>query len=86
MKKLTIGIRLREIGSLDINFNGFMNGDELVARSWAKYLLRRDDVQSVELYGKSGEASHDLDFLLHFNPETECVRGIKNFQRLPSCD
>lgn len=78
MTKPNIGIRLREIGSLDINFKGFMNGDELVARSWAKYLLQRDDVGRVELYGKTGPVAPDLNVIIHFHPETELVQTAKN--------
>lgn len=76
--KRTIGIRLREIGSLDINFKGFMNGDELVARSWAKYLQMREDVARVDLYGKEGPVAPDLDLLIHFNPETELSQSLRN--------
>lgn len=78
MTQLNIGIRLREIGSLDINFKGFMNGDELVARCWAGYLMQRDDVGRVDLYGKEGEVALDLDVMIHFHPETELLTTAKN--------
>lgn len=77
-QKVSIGIRLNEIHTFDLNYRGFMNGDELIARSWAKYLLRQEQVESVFLYGPQGEINEPIDVLIHFNPHLELHPKAKN--------
>ena len=76
--KISVGIRLNEIHTFDLNFRGFMNGDELIARSWAKYLQREEYVESVYLYGPLGTIEEPIDVLIHFNPHLELHPSVKN--------
>ena len=78
MKKPIIGIRLNEIHTFDLNYRGFMNGDELIARCWVKYLQRHDQVESVFLYGPQGAIDEPIDVLIHFNPHLELHPKAKN--------
>ncbi len=77
MKKINIGIRLNAINTFDLN-RGFTNGDELIARSWAKYLQRLDQVESVFLYGPQGQIEEPIDVLIHFNPHLELHPKVRN--------
>ena len=67
-RPLHIGLRLPALGTFEPGKRGNIQGDEQVARAWAKYLLRRDDVRSVTLYDASSHITGDLDVLIHFNP------------------
>jgi len=75
---LRIGLRLSLLGTLDPKKPVFVQGDEQVARAWQKYLLRRDDVADVRLYGARGPIDHQLDVIIHFNPFLDRVAGKKN--------
>jgi spore maturation protein CgeB len=78
MKKLSVGIRLLGIETFDVSKPGNVQGDELIARGWQKYLMRHDDVESAYLYGAKGEIAEPLDVVIHFNPYLELVPGAKN--------
>jgi spore maturation protein CgeB len=77
-RKWKIGLRLFHINTLDVSKPGNVHGDEVVARGWEKYLLRRDDVESVYVYGASGAIAEELDVLIHFNPFLELHPKVKN--------
>lgn len=66
--KLRIGIRLYGLGTFDNKRPGNVQGDEQVARAWQKYLLRREDVDVVLLYGPTDVAEDSLHVMIHFNP------------------
>jgi spore maturation protein CgeB len=76
--KLRIGLRLSGIGTFDVTKPGNVQGDELIARGWQKYLLRRDDIESVYLYGAAGTIAEELDVLIHFHPALELHPKVKN--------
>lgn len=77
-RKLRIGLRLQSIESLDVSKPGNVQGDELVGRSWQKYLDRREEVESVYLYGSHGPITDNLDVLIHFNPYLDLLPNTKN--------
>jgi len=77
-RKLKIGLRLLSIESLDVNKPGNVQGDELVGRSWQKYLARREEVESAYLYGAYGAITDNLDVLIHFNPFLDPQPNAKN--------
>jgi Uncharacterized protein conserved in bacteria len=77
-RKLRIGLRLYGLGTFDIHKPGNVQGDELVARGWQKYLQRHDDVEAVQLYGPTGRIEDKLDVLIHFNPHLELHPKTKN--------
>jgi xylose isomerase len=56
--KLRIGIRLWHTDSLE-GKKGNVMGDELIARSWQKYMLRDERVESVSLYPGRGRVEED---------------------------
>lgn len=76
--KLKIGLRLFNLNTLDASKPGNIHGDELVARSWEKYLNRREDVESVHLYGPSEAIAEEIDVLIHFNPYLDLHPKVKN--------
>lgn len=78
MRKLRIGIRLFGIDTFDPAKPGNIQGDELVARGWKKYLERHEAVEVVHLYGARGAIAEPLDALIHFHPELELQPGTKN--------
>ena len=65
---LRIGLKLLATGTLDPSKPGNVQGDEQVARSWHKYLVRSDRVQSVTIYDADSPITETLDALIHFNP------------------
>ena len=77
-RKLRIGIRLPGLGTFDISRSGNVQGDELVARGWQKYLLRHEQVESVFLYRGQEAISQTLDVLIHFNPYLDIHTKVKN--------
>ena len=77
-RKMRLGIKLAGVGTLDTRKPGNVQGDELVAVCWQKYLLRRDDVESVDLYGPDEPMRSDLDVLVHFYPTFELHPSAKN--------
>lgn len=77
-KKIRIGIRLLGINTFDVKKQGNIQGDELIARGWQKYLQRHDDVESAFLYGASGAIAEELDVVIHFNPYLELHPKAKN--------
>jgi spore maturation protein CgeB len=76
--RLRIALHLPLLGTLDPRKPVFVQGDEQVARSWQKYLLRRDDVEDVRLYGAKVEADRRAHVAIHFNPFLDLAPGIKN--------
>lgn len=76
--KLRIGIRLYGVGTFDIKKPGNVQGDEQVARSWQKYLLRRDDVDTVLLYGPTDTLENNLHVVIHFNPFLDLHATVPN--------
>lgn len=77
-QKLRIGLRLRGIDTFDVDKPGNIQGDELVARGWQKYLLRCDEVESVFLYPSCGFINEQIDVLIHFYPFLELNDKVKN--------
>jgi spore maturation protein CgeB len=75
MKKLRIGILLIEAHSFDPKKPGNIWGDELIARSWQKYLARRDDIETVFLYDRNSIVDENLDVVIHFYPLTPHPRA-----------
>jgi len=75
---LRIGLRLHDVGTFDVNRPGNVQGDEQVARGWQKYLLRCDEVESVNLYPREGSIEESLDALIHFTPFGDEHPGIPN--------
>lgn len=49
-----------------------------MARGWLKYLVRRDDVESVRLYGRQGPIVEPLDVVVHFTPFGDIQPGTRN--------
>ena len=76
--RLRIGLRLAAAGTLDPAHSGNVQGDEQVALSWKKYLLRDPGVQSVTLFDAASRITDDLDVLIHFNPFLDTHRKAKN--------
>ena len=76
--KLRIGLRLFHVNTLDVSKPGNVHGDEIVARGWQKYLLRREDVEYVKLYGAKELIDDELDVLIHFNPFLDLQPNVKN--------
>lgn len=76
--KLRIGLKLVGVETFDPQRPGNVQGDELVARSWMKYLLRRDDVQHVEIAGPKQPMSPDLHAVIHFWPGMDPHPTAKN--------
>ncbi len=76
--KLRIGIRVFGLGTLDIAKPGNVQGDEMVARSWQKYLLRRDDIAEVLLYGPKDVIDESLHVAIDFNPFLESNHNVKS--------
>lgn len=77
--KLKIGIRLRLIDTFQVAKKGNFMGDELVGRTWAKYLERREDVERADVYPAEGPVADDLDVLIHFSPFLEKPDGVPHF-------
>ena len=77
-KTIKIGIRLLGINTFDVKKQGNIQGDELIARGWQKYLQRHDDVELALLYGPSGAIAEELDVVIHFNPSLELHPKAKN--------
>ncbi|MBP0014396.1 MAG: glycosyltransferase family 1 protein [Roseofilum sp. SBFL] len=77
--KLKIGLRLFQINSIGVGKPGQVQGDEIIARGWQKYLLQHEKVDSVHLYGPKGIIEEDLDVLIHFNPFLDLQENTKNF-------
>lgn len=77
-RRLKIGLRAPGLDTLGSQLRGNVQGDEVVARGWLKYLQRRSDVDRAELYGPDGVVAGDLDVLIHFQSGLELQPGIKN--------
>jgi hypothetical protein len=75
---LRIGLRLWDVGTMDLQRAGNVQGDEQVARGWQKYLLRQDDVESVHLFPREATIESELDVLIHFTPFGRIHDGVKN--------
>jgi len=69
---------LQDVGTFDVNRPGNVQGDEQVARGWQKYLLRCDEVESVNLYPREGTIKETLDALIHFTPFGDLHTGAPN--------
>ena len=78
-RKLRLGIQLIGIGTFDVNRPGNVQGDELVARCWQKYLTRLREVHAVTLYGPGNAPPKDVDVVIHFHPELEPHPTARNF-------
>ena len=76
---LRIGLQLIGVGTFDVNRPGNVQGDELVARCWQKYLAREPGVSAVELYGAGQPAPADVDLVIHFHPDLEGHPRARNF-------
>lgn len=84
-KKLRIGIALAAINTFDVNQKGNVWGDELIARSWHKYLSLRDEVETVYLTNSAGVLNLldcNLDVLIHFHPNLTLHPQAKNIYYL----
>lgn len=77
MKRLKIGIRLYGVGTLEPSYPFNVQGDEMVARFWKKWLERDERVELVTLYGQHGEIQ-DEDVLVHFHPWLEASKKCPN--------
>ncbi|MEK0338135.1 MAG: glycosyltransferase, partial [Nitrosopumilus sp.] len=73
---MKIGLNLFKLGTFDKNVDGLVQGDELLAMSWQKYLARRSEVDGVIL--SSGRFLDDVDVIIHFNPLLETSGKAKN--------
>lgn len=78
-RRLRIGLHLIGIGTFDVNRPGNVQGDELVARSWHKYLARHPGVERVTLYGQGQPHPGELDLVIHFHPELDGHPAARNF-------
>lgn len=78
MQKLRIGIMMFYSNTLDARSPVGVAGDEHVAQAWRKYLLRREEVQSVNIYHNSQTIGEPLDVLIHFHPTTDPRSGTRN--------
>jgi spore maturation protein CgeB len=77
--RLRIGLHLIGIGTFDVNRPGNVQGDELVARCWSKYLARHPAVGRIVLYGQGQPHPGDLDLVIHFHPDLEGHPAARNF-------
>lgn len=68
---MRICLAVPKLGSIDINNPGNVQGDEMIARAWAKYLPDHEVILS------QGPNS-DCDIIIHFNPHLGKVPGKKN--------
>jgi spore maturation protein CgeB len=75
--KLRIGLNLSVINTLGAGSNQVW-GDEIIARSWQKYLLRRDDIEYCYLYDSQSKVEEDLDVMIHFHPGLPLYPKTKN--------
>lgn len=73
-RRMRIGIQM-----MWMNGTGLQNhiGDHGVADAWAKYLRRRDDIESVEVFG-GGRMQNDCDVLINFHPGLPTHARAKN--------
>jgi hypothetical protein len=53
-------------------------GDEHVASAWRKYLSRRDEVESVNIYHGQERIDPPVDVIIHFHPATNPRPGFRN--------
>ena len=68
---MRINILSPSLSSMDISNNGAnVQGDELIARAWYKYLLDNPKVEYVRLNGSN--AIH-YDFCINFNPYAQTI-------------
>src|SRR5262245_43011188 len=81
-RKMKIGLAIGGIDTLHPNHRGNVQGDEMVARGWQKYLLRLDDFEVVDLYGPRAVMRNDLDAVIHFHPWTQLHPKAKNIYYL----
>lgn len=71
MIKYRIGLYLYGLNTLDIktNIGQNMQGDEMVANAWKKYLERLDNVEYVKLYSNQNKCDdNNLTHMIYFNP------------------
>jgi spore maturation protein CgeB len=78
-RKLRIGLHLIGVGTFDVKGPGNVQGDELVARCWQKYLSRNGAVDVVRLYGREDAHPQDVDVVIHFHPDLETHPRARNF-------
>lgn len=68
MPRFRLAIRLHAINTFDHRSQGYIYGDELIARGWQKFLERREDIASVTLCGPTDPLPSDkVDATIHFN-------------------
>lgn len=77
-RPLHLGIQVIGLGTLDVRRPGNVQGDELVARCWQKYLVRQPGVASVQLYGPGAAPPTSVDAVVHFHPELPLHPAAKN--------
>ncbi len=75
---MKIGINLSGIGTFNMGIGYNAQGDELMGIGWQKYLLRKEEVDEVILYGPNCSFRTDLDVMIHFNPLLKVSDGVKN--------
>lgn len=75
---MRIGIRLNHIDTFDARRPGNVQGDELIARGWAKALEQRDDVESVRLHGAAQVPDAPLDVMINFSPLPPTTARARN--------
>ena len=68
---MKIGIRLAQKGTFEPNYGAYIQGDELIAIGWQKYLTRAG--YDVVLYGRDEQV--DVDVLIHFQPNLSLGRS-----------
>lgn len=78
-RALSIGLQLIGVGTFDVHRPGNVQGDELVARCWQKYLARMASVRAVKLYGAGQPPPRDVDVVIHFHPDLEGHPTARNF-------
>lgn len=61
-----------------MDVGGNVQGDELIAMCWQKYLLREEGIDEVVLLSPETPFRDDLDVVIHFNPHLKPCGGGKN--------
>lgn len=74
---MKIGLNLLGLKTFNRSGTGLVQGEELVAFGWQKYLLRKDGVEEVVL-SKLKSHRNDLDIIIHFNPFLKISDKVKN--------
>jgi hypothetical protein len=76
---LRIALQLIGVGTFDVDRPGNVQGDELVARCWQKYLARHPGVREVKLYGGGQPPPDNVDLVIHFHPELPGHPSARNY-------